>query len=110
MHGDTTTTIFDPANHVVGTASNVSGHRGRLHLETTDGCLSVAGEIWAQQRAAAAERKLRIDRPSKSVSRIIEINCDEIQADVLIPGLEGHVGTLTLAIDPIVPGDVAAAS
>jgi hypothetical protein len=33
-----------------------------------------------------------------------------VEADVLIPGLEEHVRTLTLAIDSIVAGDVAAAS
>jgi hypothetical protein len=39
-----------------------------------------------------------------------EITGGEIRADVLIPGLEEHVRTLTLAIDSIVAGDVAAAS
>ncbi|MGK0277132.1 MAG: hypothetical protein ACI9N0_003531, partial [Ilumatobacter sp.] len=39
-----------------------------------------------------------------------EITGGEIPADVLIPGLEEHVRTLTLAIDSMVAGDVAAFS
>jgi anti-sigma B factor antagonist len=113
MHGDTATTLIDSANDLVGTASKISVHGGRLHLKIIDGGISVAGEIdahtcpdlaaaleplpgsgdvridmagvqfidssglrvliGAHQRAAAAKRKLLIDRPSKSVFRIIEI-------------------------------------